>query len=382
VMSLFALYKNARAPTRAMIDDALSGNLCRCTGYRPIIDAVRSVEGLPEPAGWRAPGLDATGKRVTSVEERAMAATLRTLERKQTFDYACAGQRYLAPTTLEELSALRLAHPEAHLVAGATDVGLWITKQHRDLGTLIYTGNVHALCRIDQSAGELRIGAAVTLTDACAALNAEYPQLAEVWARFASVPIRNAATLGGNVANGSPIGDSMPALIALGARVLLRRGEVQRDLVLEDFYLDYRKTALVAGEFVEAICVPCAVPASEIRAYKVSKRFDQDISAVFACFNIRRHGAHVDSVRIGCGGVASTPRRALNCEGALHGRDWNDEATLGAAQCALDSDFEPISDMRASAAYRRQVLRNLLRRFWVETTVPSSTVRVLDYAAR
>jgi len=382
VMSLFALYKNARAPTRAMIDDALSGNLCRCTGYRPIIDAACRVEALPEPAGWRAPGLDAAGTRVTSGEERAMAATLRSLERQRTFDYAFAGQRYLAPTTLEELSALRLEHPDAHLVAGATDVGLWITKQHRELGTLIYTGNVRALCRIEKSVGELRIGAAATLTDACAALNAEYPELAEVWARFASVPIRNAATLGGNVANGSPIGDSMPVLIALGARVLLRRGDAQRALPLDDFYLDYRKTALMAGEFVEGIYVPLAVPGSEIRAYKVSKRFDQDISAVFACFHIRRNGTYVDSVRIGCGGVASTPRRALNCEGALRGRDWNDEATLAAAQSALDSDFEPISDMRASAAYRRQVLRNLLRRFWLETTVTSTTVRVLEYAAR
>jgi xanthine dehydrogenase small subunit len=382
VMSLFALYKNARAPTRAMIDDALSGNLCRCTGYRPIIDAARRVDALPPPAGWRAPGLDASGERLISDEERAMAATLRSLERNRTFDYAHAGQRFLAPTTLDELSTLRLAYPEAQLVAGATDVGLWITKQHRELGTLIYTGSVRALCHIEKKADELRVGAAATLSDACAALNAEYPELAEVWARFGSVPIRNAGTVGGNVANGSPIGDSMPVLIALGTRVVLRRGDAQRELALEDFYLDYRKTALASGEFVEALRVPRAVGGSHIRAYKVCKRFDQDISAVFACFNLRRSGARIDSVRIGCGGVAATPHRAFGCERALNGRDWHDEATIGAAQAALDLEFEPLSDMRASAPYRREALRNLLRRFWLETTEPSSATRVLEYAAR
>jgi xanthine dehydrogenase small subunit len=195
------------------------------------------------------------------------------------------------------------------------------------------------------------------------------------------VPIRNAGTLGGNVANGSPIGDSMPVLIALGASVLLRRGSAQRELPLEDFYLDYRKTALMTGEFVEAIRVPRAQAGSELRAYKLSKRFDQDISAVFACFHLRRFAGRVERVRIGCGGMAATPRRALKCERALLGKEW-DESTIAAGQDALDVDFAPMSDMRASADYRRAALRNLLRRFYLETRELSVRTRVLEYTAR
>ncbi len=381
VMSLFGLYKNAHAPTRAMIDDALSGNLCRCTGYRPIIDAAQRMGTLPAATGWRGPGIDARGRRVVSDEERALAATLASLARAQTLSYEHDGQSYHAPTTLSDLCALCQAHPRAQLVAGATDVGLWITKQHRELGTLIYTGNVRELLTLARSAEYLHIGAAVSLSDAFAALDEEYPVLAEVWARFASVPIRNAGTLGGNVANGSPIGDSMPVLIALGASVLLRRGEAQREMPLEDFYLDYRRTALVDGELVEAIRVPRAQPDAALRAYKVSKRFDQDISAAFACFHLRLASGRVDSARIGCGGVAATPRRALKCEQALLGREWN-EATLGVAQAALEAEFAPIGDMRASAGYRRAVLSNLLRRFYLETRGSPVQTRVLEYAPR
>jgi xanthine dehydrogenase small subunit len=381
VMSLFGLYKNAHAPTRGMIDDALSGNLCRCTGYRPIIDAAQRMGALPAPLGWRGPGIDARGRRIVSDEERTLTRTLASLERVHTFAYEHGGQSYYAPAALAELCALCETHPDAQLVAGATDVGLWITKQHRELGTLIHIGNVRELLALERGPEYLHIGAAVSLRDAFAALDEEYPVLAEVWARFASVPIRNAGTLGGNVANGSPIGDSMPALIALGASVLLRRGNVQREMPLEDFYVAYRKTALAAAEFVEAIRVPRAQPGSELRAYKVSKRFDQDISAVFACFHLRLSSGGIESARIACGGVAATPRRAPKCEQALAGRDWN-EATLEAAQAALAADFAPIGDMRASAAYRHAALCNLLRRFYHETREPSVRTRVLEYAPR
>jgi len=381
VMSLFCLYKRVHAPTRAQIDDALSGNLCRCTGYRPIIDAARRMSVLTPPPGWRGPGIDATGVREVSDEERALAQTLRGLERTRGLEYTAGNQRYHAPTTLAELAALRAAQPDAQLFAGATDVGLWITKQHRELGTLIYTGEVAELRDIAHDDASLSIGAAATLTDAFAALDAEYPMLAEVWARFGSVPIRNAGTLGGNVANGSPIGDSMPVLIALGASVVLRHGGAQRAMPLEDFYIGYRKTALAAGEFVETIRVPRPKPGSEIRSYKVSKRFDQDISAVFACFHLRRNGARVESMRIGCGGMAEIPRRARRCEQALEQAGWN-ESAIGAAQRALDADFSPMSDLRASAQYRRATLANLLHRFWLETQQPAPPTRVLEYASR
>jgi xanthine dehydrogenase small subunit len=288
VMSLFGLYKNAHMPGRAAIDDALSGNLCRCTGYRPIIAAGERMGELAAPAGWRAPGVDKTGKRVISDEERAVAAMLASIVCDRTFAYEHAGQCYFAPTTLAELAALREGHPAARIVAGATDVGLWITKQHRELGTIIYTGNVRELLSSARTASHLEIGAAVTLTDAFALLNQDFPMLAEVWTRFGSVPIRNSGTLGGNIANGSPIGDSMPVLIALGASVVLRRGEAQRELPLEAFFVDYQKTALATGEFVAQVRVPRVAAGSDIRAYKVSKRFDQDISAAFVCIHMQR----------------------------------------------------------------------------------------------
>jgi xanthine dehydrogenase small subunit len=381
-MSLFGLYKNAARSSRAAIDDALSGNLCRCTGYRPIIAAAQRMHELPPASGWRGPGIDASGKRIVSADERALARQLVALDRGGMLEYEGLGQAFFAPSDADALAALLLAHPQARLVAGATDVGLWVTKQHRDLGTIIYTGRCRELLATKLTESHLEIGAAVALSEACSLIEGEYPMLSEAWSRFASVPIRNSGTLGGNVANGSPIGDSMPVLLALGATLVLRQGNRRRELPLEEFYVGYQRTALMPGEFVERIRLPRRDPAAEVRAYKISRRFDQDISAVFVCFFLRRQAgsrdAPIDVMRVGCGGVAAIPKRALRCEGALAGRRW-DEAALAAGQAALESEFEPITDMRASAAYRRKVLRNLLRRFFLETHQESRT-RALEYA--
>jgi xanthine dehydrogenase small subunit len=377
-MSMFALYKTTRRTDRAAIDDALSGNLCRCTGYRPIIAAAERMHALPPATGWRAPGVDDGGRRVANDDEQAMAARLRALEREAGLELDVGGRRYFAPTTIEELARLCLEHPDARLVAGATDVGLWVTKQHRDLGTVIYTGAVRELGETATTQRELAIGAAVPLSDAFALIVRHHPSLAELWSRFGSSPIRNSGTLGGNVANGSPIGDSMPVLLALGATVTLRRGAVRRTLALEEFYVGYRKTALQSAEFVETIHVPL-VQRAEIRAYKISKRFDQDISSVCVCFRLALEGGRVQDARIGCGGVAEIPKRALACEQVLTGRRW-DEAAVEAGAVALESEFAPITDMRASAAYRTAVLKNLLRRFHVETTRPEVATRVVEYA--
>ena len=384
VMSLFGLYKNAADSDRRAVDDALSGNLCRCTGYRPIIAAAQRMRELPPAPGWRGPGFNANGRNALSDEERALARRLSSLRRAGTLAYQCAGQSFFAPVTADALAALCATNPDARLVAGATDIGLWITKQHRDLGTLVYTGNVRELLALETTATCIEIGAAVSLSDAFAALGQYYPSLAEASCRFGSVPIRNSGTLGGNIANGSPIGDSMPILLALGATLRLRRGEARRELALEDFYRGYQKTALEPGEFLETIRVPRPVKGAQLRAYKLSKRFDQDISALFACFHLQCDGegtdARITSIRIGCGGMAAIPKRALHCERALAGRRWDDGA-VAAGQAALDDDFTPLSDLRASAAYRRAALKNLLRRFHIETTERSVKTRAVDYAA-
>lgn len=382
-MSLFGLYKNAHRPERGAVDDALSGNLCRCTGYLPILAAARRMYDIEPVAGWRGPGVNADGSRCESLEEQSIAEQLATLTRAHTFahifEYAAEGQRWIAPRTIAQLAGACLTRPDAQIVAGATDVGLWVTKQQRDLGDIIYTGDCVGLQVVANTRSHLEIGAAVTLTDACAALDAEWPELHEAWIRFGSVPIRNSGTLGGNVANGSPIGDSMPALMALGATVVLRHGDEQREMPLDDYYLDYRKTVCEPGEFVAMLRVPHRHGPLLLRAYKIAKRFDQDISAVFACFALTLDDGlddgRIAQARIGCGGVAPIPRRANATEALLKGRRW-DDVTAEAAAASLAQEFAPIGDMRASAAYRRAMLANLLRRFRVETAAPAVAIRV------
>ncbi|MBC7584357.1 MAG: xanthine dehydrogenase small subunit [Tardiphaga sp.] len=364
-MSLWALYLalpvaadgTRTAPTRLQIDDALSGNLCRCTGYRPIIDAAQRMCTL-------AP---------VTLEQEAMLATLNAMEQAPMHHYAAGGQQFFAPRSLDELIALRAAHPDACMVAGGTDVGLWVTKQFRVLGDLIYIGRVRELQAIVETDAALTIGAGVSLEDAYNAMCGEYPlELSVMRQRFGSVLVRNAGTLGGNVANGSPIGDSMPWLIALGAEVILNGSGGRRGLALEEFYLGYQQKDLRPGEFVEAVRIPTRREHQRFRTYKIAKRFDQDISAVCAAFALTFNGeptaagATVVTARIAFGGMAATPARARQAEAALTGQPWS-EAVLHAAMAALAQDYVPLSDMRASAAYRMKVAQNLLHRFWLET---------------
>ncbi|ELX12778.1 xanthine dehydrogenase small subunit XdhA [Janthinobacterium sp. HH01] len=353
VMSLWGMYldKDGQPAQRKEIDDCLSGNLCRCTGYRPIIDAAHRMTELPK-AGF---------------DRAALVSQLRALQRDAGSSYTAQGQSFHAPRTLDELVALRAAHPKATLLAGSTDVGLWVTKQMRDLGDIIYLGHVSALQTVAEADGMLHIGAGVTLNDAYQALCRLYPsQLSEMWQRFASLPIRNAGTLGGNVANGSPIGDSMPWMIAVGSDVVLRGPAGERVMPLEAFYLDYQKKDMRPDEFVAAVRVPLPREGVQFRTYKLAKRFDQDISAVCAAFAFKLDGDVVVDARIAFGGMAATPRRAARAEAALNGLRWN-EANLRVAMDMLAQDFAPLSDMRASSTYRMQTAQNLLRRFWFET---------------
>jgi xanthine dehydrogenase small subunit len=367
VMSLWNLYveheQQASRPSEAQVRTALTGNLCRCTGYRPILEAGRKMFDLPK----------------IGFDREAVIAKLKSLQRGEGLVYQYEGCKFYAPRSLAELTHLRAANPSATILAGCTDIGLWVNKQFRDMGDIIFIGQVAELNQMRTKDGWLQIGAGVSLTDAYAALARHYPQVGEMWERFASVPIRNAGTLGGNVANGSPIGDSMPWLIALGARVVLRNRERARTLPMEDLYLAYMQKAMAADEIIEAIEVPLPSPSLHFRTYKISKRFDSDISAVCAAFAIRLDGERIAESRVAFGGMAATPKRASSTEAALTGQAWG-EATVEAAMEALAKDYAPLTDMRASAAYRLKSAQNLLRRFYLETRpdnpLPAASVSV------
>jgi xanthine dehydrogenase small subunit len=365
VMSLWHLYQHHdQAPARSELADALSGNLCRCTGYRPILDAGERMFDVP-----RAP-----------LNLSAALAALHALgDDTAPFVYEAADAadpshrvRFIAPRTLDDLAHWRSALPQARLLAGSTDIGLWVTKQFRALGDILYLGRVSELQTITPQGGtaespeSLLIGAGVSLESAWSTLAHHVPALREIWLRFASPPVRHAGTLGGNIANGSPIGDSAPVLLAMGARIVLRQGSSTRTLPLSDFYLDYMKNALAPGEFVQALEVPLPRTGQQMRAYKISKRRDSDISAVCAGLWLDLDGDLIRDARVALGGMAATARRAPLTEAALIAQPWT-QATLKNAQAALAQEFQPLSDMRASADYRMTVAQNLLERWWLET---------------
>ena len=364
VMSLWACFQRhtqaGTRPTRQQLADDLSGNLCRCTGYRPILDAGQRMFDAPAPALNQAPIIEA----------------LKKLKAEPPLQY---GAGFFAPRSLDEFAALRAARPQAQVLAGSTDIGLWVTKQFRPLPELIYIGEVVELKKLEVIDGALHIGAAVSLEEAWRSLVQRWPALRDVWLRFASLPIRVAGTMGGNVANGSPIGDCAPVLMALGAQIVLRQGVRVRSMALEDFYVDYMKNRLESGEFVQGLTVPMPKADVVVRAYKISKRFDCDISAVCAGLSLQLDDELVVSAVFAWGGMAATVRRAALAERAVLGQPWS-QATVHAAMAALAQDFKPLSDMRASADYRLQVAQNLLQRFWLETrtvdALPESAVSV------
>ena len=353
VMSLFALHRqrDGAAVSRDEALHALSGNLCRCTGYRPILDAAQTMHHWPD----------------VPLDESGLLQQLKLLAQDGREPAAdSASNFYATPTTLAELLRLRAAHPQALIAAGTTDVGLWVTKQHRRFGQIIDVTRVTELRRIERGAHSLSIGAAASLTEAFDALAESRPQLKPFFDRFAGLPVRESGTLGGNVANGSPIGDSMPLLIALGATLVLASTRGERTLPIEDFYLAYRKTALAPDEVLARIEVPQPTPHEWLRADKISKRFEDDISAVCLAVALQVEDGVIHSARIGAGGVAAVPARAMQTEAALAGQPCA-EAIFDAAATVLEAEFKPLSDMRASSAYRRAVLGNLLRRGWQQS---------------
>lgn len=331
-------------------DTILAGNLCRCTGYAPIIRAAEAAQALPVPAWF---GHD-TLPDVTPLDD----------------------EKAYRPTTSDDLARWYLDHPDGTLIAGATDVGLWVTKQLRDLDPVVFLNGIKDLQQISDQGDHFRIGAGVTVSALRAHITPLMPSFGEMLRRFASEQVRNAATIGGNIANGSPIGDGPPALIALGAKLHLRRGDTRREIALEDFFIEYRKQDRLPSEFVEAISIPKTAP--NLRCYKLSKRFDQDISAVCGCLNVEIADGRVRAARLAYGGMAGIPKRAAAAEAALVGQPWN-EAAIRRAMAAMAEDFTPMSDMRASASYRLQTAQNMLLRYFHD--LAGAQVSVLEVRA-
>ena len=364
VMSLFAAYHSGAAMTYDGLCDQLAGNLCRCTGYRPIIAAaLETCDGKPND-------------QFAAAAEASAAALADLADGKDVFvgDEAAF---FAAPASVESLAVLYARFPDATLLAGATDVGLWITKHLRDLKRIIWLGRVAGLDRVVAGEdGSVSMGAMLKLEDAAPLLAAIHPDLGELLRRFGSKQVRASGTVGGNIANGSPIGDLAPALIALGGRVVLRKGERIRALPLEDFFIAYGKQDRGPGEFVITVEAPRLAANQRYRAFKVSKRLDEDISAVMLAIRLDLDGRRIAGARIACGGMAATPKRAANAERLLAGASLDERATWRAALAAMSEDFSPLTDMRASAAYRMAVAANLLEKALVEIAGASAPTRI------
>ena len=365
VMSLFTLGENYDDPSRKDVETVLAGNLCRCTGYQPIINAAFDMYQKPADQHF-------------SSSESSWMQQLQAILKEEGANLGADGRWFFAPRTTAELSQLLEEHPGARLLAGGTDLNLEITQLLKSFDAIIYLGAIDDLNVIEETNDSLILGAATTYADCVEILGEHYPDFAEIIERIGSSQIRNVGTIGGNVANASPIGDTPPALIALKAKLHLKKGDTIRVIGIEDFYLAYKVTAQQPGEFIYRIEIPKPQANDQFKMYKVSKRFDDDISAVCAAFNLSIQNGLVESVRIAYGGMSAVPKRAVHSEAALQGQNIS-ESTINQAMAALGSDFQPIDDVRASAEYRNQVAQNLLMKCLVEIQQTGALTRVNHY---
>ncbi|MER8499716.1 MULTISPECIES: xanthine dehydrogenase small subunit [unclassified Mesorhizobium] len=370
IMSLYALWMRSPEPSDAPIEKALQGNLCRCTGYEAIMRAARAISSYGTAA-----------KDPLAVERKAVTAKLEAMKDGSRIEIGSGNKRLIVPADADDLASVLIKEPGATIVAGSTDVGLWVTKHMRDIAPAIFIGNLDGLCGISEDKGVISIGAGVTYSEAFSTLAKRIPALGPLFDRIGGDQVRNMGTIGGNIANGSPIGDTPPPLIALGARLTLRRGDKRRTIPLEDFFIAYGRQDRQPGEFVEAVHVPVPAGETKFAVYKITKRRDEDITAALGAFFLKlAEDGTVADVRIAYGGMAATPKRAFGVEKALLGRPWT-EATVEAAMAAYAGDFTPLTDMRASAEYRALAARNLLLRFFAETTGTRAPIQVSRHEA-
>ncbi|MBB3966931.1 xanthine dehydrogenase small subunit [Rhizobium metallidurans] len=371
VMSMYGLWLSNSNPDRAEIEKALQGNLCRCTGYEPIVKAAEQV------ARTRPSALFDPLERTRS----DIVARLWAMQGSGTISITSGEDRLLVPGSLEALARILADEPKATIVAGSTDVGLWVTKQMRALNPVVFINHLQELQTITSGEGGITIGAGVTYTRAFETIASKVPTLGRLITRIGGEQVRNMGTIGGNIANGSPIGDSPPPLIALGATVKLRSTEGTRMLRLEDYFIDYGRQDRRPGEFVESLFVPYPAEDTHFAVYKITKRRDEDITAVLGAFYLTLdEQGDVNDVRIAFGGMAGTPKRARAVENELIGRPWNEE-TIEAVRDAFDTDFQPLSDWRATAEYRQLTAKNLLTRFYLETTGAPAELRRFEEVA-
>tara|TARA_R110000764_G_scaffold193876_3_gene279139 strand:- start:5 stop:1462 length:1458 start_codon:yes stop_codon:yes gene_type:complete len=366
VMSSFALHKQNSTPDRAQVLEALAGNLCRCTGYRSIIDAALTSSEHAEADSF-------------ALHYQQTLQQLIDFKSLPSAQLSNSQHHYFAPKTIAELADKLLASPNATLVAGGTDLALSVTQSLATIDDLVYLGDVAELHRLEANDNEFIIGSAVPYSEFTSMLDNEYHELGEMIERIGSRQIRNNGTLGGNIGNASPIGDMPPALIALGAEISLQRGDVERRIALEDFFISYKKTVLKDAEFIKHIYIPKAKESQMFKLYKVSKRIDDDISAVLAAFFLEIKDNIITEVRIAFGGMAGIPIRAKQCEAALLNNQLSSDS-IAAAQSALAQDFQPMSDVRASDKYRMKVAQNLLQKCYLELQNKTIETRVVNYA--
>jgi xanthine dehydrogenase small subunit len=365
-MSLYGLWMQNPHPDVREIEKALQGNLCRCTGYAAIIRAAEAVSAVGN-----------VGKDPLVTERARITEKLLALKDGKRVVIGEGRQQLVLPANVDDFAGVLENNPGATIVAGSTDVGLWVTKFMREIGPVVFLSHLDELRQIDEGVDCLTLGAGVSYTEAYPAIIRHFPQLTELWNRIGGEQVRNMGTVGGNVANGSPIGDTPPALIGLGATVVLRKGNVQRVVPVENYFIEYGKQDRTPGEFVEAIRIPYLGEDDLFGVYKISKRLDEDISSVCGAFRVALDArGRLQNAVVAFGGMAGIPKRAHAVEQALIGAVW-EQGTIDNAAMAFAKDFKPLTDWRASAEYRLLAAKNLLRRFYLETG--GETVRLNRY---